>query len=436
MNKIENSLNEFWQISPDKHIGRSSERGKYKTPLLVDDRKLAGKNVTVKLRIDRKIRNSWLDEEVTVHFPALYENSTNGEVLAYFLGPAGKIPVIVRNETGIVFNFDPEDTVKKLLLRKAFNKRPYYTYLPFHYHLVPGKIRLIIAKLMVFASKTRTSDNSYPAWPLDPSLDTIRQIYLNTLRLIDKEIKPVPFWPGNKKYVLMLTHDIDTEEGFRNIYRFAELEEEYNFRSCWYVVGKHYKLDFSLLNLLLKKGFEIGLHGDNHDNKLAFLAVSKMEERFKECLPLIDKLDMRGFRSPSLLRTSRLMEKVSAFFLYDSSIPDTANFPSSGNGCGTVFPFFVNNLIELPVTIPPEGTLLSRGFTPEGILNMWLEKLSWIKKVGGVAVLITHPEPQLSGNKAMLEIYRQFLRELSTDKEAWLALPWQVANHWRERAKK
>lgn len=130
------------------------------------------------------------------------------------------------------------------------------------------------------------------------------------------------------------------------------------------------------------------------------------------------------------------MERVSNLFQYDSSLPDTGLFPTRGNGCCSIFPFLVENLVVLPVTLPPDGTLLSLGLSPKQILDMWLKKLDWIRKVGGMALVLTHPEPQLSGNRAMLEIYRRLLRKVSGDKDAWLALPWQVANHWRERAKK
>jgi len=433
--EIGNSLNEFWKISPLGGLSYLSKPAGSDARLFVDDRRLARENVRVRLRLGKEIGTSWLDGEVAIYFPRIYENRSQGDVLAYFVEPSGETPAIVRNESGVVFNFDPEDTARSLLLTKAFTKRPYYTYMPFHYHRVPSKVRLLLAKLVRLGGKIGEANSPFPAWPIEPSLEAIRWIYLNSLRLLDKEIRPSPFWPKNKRYALVLTHDIDTEQGLQNVPRFVEIEEEFGLHSCWYVVGKHYRLDFSLLDGLLKRGFEIGLHGYNHDNKLPFLAGTEIEAKLKECLPLIRKLDMKGFRSPSLLRTKRLMERVSNLFQYDSSFPDTGLFPTRGNGCCSIFPFLVEKLVVLPVTLPPDGTLLSLGFSPERILDMWLRKLDWIKKVGGMALLLTHPEPQLSGNRAMLEIYRRFLREISRDKGAWLALPWQVASHWRERAK-
>jgi len=121
-----------------------------------------------------------------------------------------------------------------------------------------------------------------------------------------------------------------------------------------------------------------------------------------------------GFRSPGLLRTAGLFALLGRYFRYDSSVPDTEMYTGAGwrNGCCSVLPFARSGLLEVPITLPLDASLIHYRYGPRGILRTWLDKAEWLAAVGGLAVVDTHPEPQYSGNRSMLRVYRELLDRL------------------------
>ena len=43
--------------------------------------------------------------------------------------------------------------------------------------------------------------------------------------------------------------------------------------------------------------------------------------------------------------------------LYDSSFPDTYPFEPQAGGCCSIFPFFLGDLVELPITLVQDHTM-------------------------------------------------------------------------------
>jgi peptidoglycan/xylan/chitin deacetylase (PgdA/CDA1 family) len=264
---------------------------------------------------------------------------------------------------------------------------------------------------------------------MEPSVEALKYLIL---KLTNKKISGENFWPYNKKYAITLTHDVDTEKGFKNIPMLLKIEEKYNITSSWNIVGHSYKLEFKYIDNLVEQGHEIVLHGFNHDNKLAYIKNEDIELRFQKCLELLQRYNIKGFRSPSLLRSDRLFGILPKYFQYDSSIPDTEIYSPIGNrnGCCSVFPFFINNLLELPLTIPQDAVLLNLGYSPEKIFSAWINKLNWIKSIGALAVVNTHPDPHYSGNAKMSKLYEKFIETIVKDPNAWIANPCEIAKYW------
>jgi peptidoglycan/xylan/chitin deacetylase (PgdA/CDA1 family) len=349
-----------------------------------------------------------------------------GEVLAYFSDGIEKFPAIVIVSGSVIFNFDPEETIHFLISeRYHVNRRPLYTFLPFHYHRVPGNVRVLISRLFYFSKIHSYRSFYFPSWFIERSVELIRSVFLNTLSILEgNRINTLPFWPNSKDFSIVLTHDVDTNKGFRMISRFIEIEERYGLKSSWNFVSRHYDIDSELLDSLIKKGYEIASHGYNHDNKLPFLDKRVIEKRLLECLEFLSRYNVEGFRSPSLFTTKELYEILPKFFSYDSSIPDTELF----RGSCSVFPFTIGNLVELPLTLPMDSTLI--------FYRIWMEKMDWIKRIGGLVVVTTHPEPHFSGNKKMLNIYERLISRITYEPKAWIDRPREIAKWWRERNSK
>jgi len=63
------------------------------------------------------------------------------------------------------------------------------------------------------------------------------------------------FWPHGKNFAFVITHDVETEKGLRNIERICEIERRYGFRSSWNFVPERYSVDSRLLERLVNDGF-------------------------------------------------------------------------------------------------------------------------------------------------------------------------------------
>lgn len=408
----------FFGLEPDS-FGLSIELDT-QTPFL--------RNKIVELFLSEELKPPWLKEEyVRIYVPEIYKMNNQGKMLGCFEFADNKLPAITQMNNKIMLGFDPEQTIRALLNEEYFKrKRPLYSYLPFHYHKIKSRVFLNRIQTKI---KKRLLKRRFPSWPIEPSVEVLRYLILN---LAGKEIPGKNFWPNNKKYAIAFTHDVDTEEGFNNIPMLSKIEEDNNLTSSWNIVGHSYKLDLKYLDVLVEQGNEIVLHGFNHDNKLAYIKNEDIELRFQQCQELLQRYNIKGFRSPSLLRSDRLFGILPKFFQYDSSIPDTEIFSPIGNhnGCCTVFPFFINNLLELPLTIPQDAVLLNLGYSPEEIFSVWINKLNWIKSIGALAVINTHPDPHYSGNTKMSRLYGKFIETIVRDSNAWIANPKEIAEFW------
>ncbi len=409
---------------------------KYSENMIINDKEVLFEKKVLKLQINKKLKSSWI-KDVNILFFKVYKSlGSEGEVLASFFDGKEKFPAIIQKDKKIIFNFDPEETISFLLNEKYFKKtRPIYTFLPFHYHKIPFRIALgRVQTIMRLGISSRFRHVSFPSWPIEGSVDVIRAVFLNSLKLIG-EVKVSDFWPNGKKFAVVLTHDVDTKEGLKDLEMFSKIEEQAGFRSTCFIVGNYYKKDYKQLDKLVANGHEIGLHGYCHDNKLAYLPIKMIEERINECMAFIKKYDIKGFRSPSLLNSKNLEKVLQRYFLYDSTTPTTEKFLSDFDygGCCSAFPYFKSNMLEIPLSISMDASLIFLGYSADFIIDIWIKQLDWIRSIGGVAVLNTHPDPHFSGNKKMLNVYRKFINHISSMDDAWVTTMSEIAHHWKKR---
>jgi peptidoglycan/xylan/chitin deacetylase (PgdA/CDA1 family) len=218
--------------------------------------------------------------------------------------------------------------------------------------LIPRLIQIGLRKrYLLFQKKT-----PFPSWPIDLSL---YEIYKNGIKEIAKsanmnEIPFINFWPENKKFAFVLTYDVETGTGQKNIWRVKEIEEELGFRSSWNFVPERYPLDEGLIQELKTSGFEIGIHGLKHDEKLF-----KNRKYFLKKVPKINyylkKYNCLGFRSPMTWRNYEYMQHLN--IQYDLSFFDSDIFEGQAGGTLSFHPFVLGKFVELPYTLPQDFTL-------------------------------------------------------------------------------
>jgi hypothetical protein len=116
--------------------------------------------------------------------------------------------------------------------------------------------------------------------------------------------------------------------------------------------------------------------------------------------------------------------------LYDSSFPDTDPFEPQAGGCCSILPFFLGELVELPITLVQDHTLWE--ILRQETIDLWTTKADWIIANGGLINLITHPD--YLDTPARLRMYEEFLEYLAAQQGGWHALPREVASWWRTRS--
>lgn len=311
-------------------------------------------------------------------------------------------------------------------------KPPLHARLPIPVHKVPGALRLKLYPLVAGRPEAGPEDcPPDPAWPIEPRLDRFRADLFAGL----PHVPPAPgagAWPGGARFPLLVTHDVDTKAGMVRAGVVLDEMERLGLRPCFFLVGHGYTWDKGFIEAVRQAGGEIGLHGDLHDNRIAFLPAAKAAERLDTCRELIEEHGIRGFRSPSLLVSPALYEAVQPRFAWDSSVPDTDTHTLLGvrRGCGTVFPFRRNGCLVLPTTMPADDRLLLLGYRGLDLTDVLRRKFAHVRALGGLCHFLTHPEPHLFGRRMLRDLFRAVFTEILDTDEAWVATPSMVAEYW------
>ncbi len=257
------------------------------------------------------------------------------------------------------------------------------------------------------------------------------------------EKKPASWsnWPENKKFALVLVHDIETKKGYNNCKTLLGIERNLGFVSSFNFVPERYKINLELINQIKEQGFEVGVHGLKHDGKL-FLSERTFRKRARKINYYLDAWDSVGFYAPSMHRDLEMIKDLN--ILYDQSTFDTDPFEPQPSGAKTIFPFFVSGtdknrgFVELPYTLPQDHTLYI--VLKEKDNTRWKRKLEWIVQQGGMALVKTHSDyMDFSGSRAHsygrypAEFYIDFLEFLKKQYYGsyWNVLPKQMAEYWK-----
>lgn len=241
----------------------------------------------------------------------------------------------------------------------------------------------------------------------------------------DNQVQVHP-WPDGHRMSSCLTHDVETKTGHDLVDQLATIEESYGFRSAWNFIPYHYNIDQGLLQDLKQRGHEIGVHGYNHDGRL-FESKRTFNARIGPINQALFDMQSVGFRAPMVHRNLDWLQNLECD--YDASCFDIDPFQAMPGGVGSPWPFIAGKLVELPYTLPQDHTLfLTLG---ESSARTWIDKLAYLRRISGMALLITHPD--YLDTSSRLNVYREFLDHLTQQDSCWHVLPRQIAAWWRER---
>jgi hypothetical protein len=336
------------------------------------------------------------------------------------------------SDGGAILPFDPDELVLNFRSEryselqapagsaaKAAARRVYYALRP----LMPRRLQIGLRR--AFARVQARAE--FPRWPVEPALHDLVELVLRLLA--DAAGEPIPYlapWPRGYDWAFVLTHDVETAAGRDAIERVRAVEEEAGFRSSWNLVPERYAVGDELVRHLGRAGCEVGVHGLRHDGR-DLESLRTLRRRLPEIRRWAERWGAVGFRAPATHRVWDWMPMLG--FDYDSSYPDTDLYEPISGGCCSWLPFFNQDLVELPITLPQDHTVFVILRRDE---SLWLEKAEHLRRHGGMALLITHPDYMLEDEP--LRAYARLLDAYRDDAGAWKALPRDVSAWWRRRA--
>lgn len=248
-------------------------------------------------------------------------------------------------------------------------------------------------------------------------------------------------WPEGKQFAVVLTHDVELKRGHDRCRKLIALEEELGFCSSFNFVPERYDVSPNLRAEIQEKGFEVGVHGLNHDGKL-YSSKKVFRNRAQRINHYIADWGVVGFRSPAMHHNLDWIRMLN--IQYDCSTFDTDPFEPQSDGVGTIFPFWVESsqgfdgYVEMPYTLAQDFTLFV--LMQEPTIRIWEKKIDWIAQNGGMVLINTHPDYMRFGSeKPGIEEYYvdrytdvlEYLNQRYRD-DFWHVLPKDMAQYWSE----
>jgi len=276
---------------------------------------------------------------------------------------------------------------------------------------------------------------TFPTWPVDRSVDIILE-RLMAISLKASGLSRIPFiwfWPNGSSACSIMTHDIESRVGRDTVGALLDIDDSFGIRASIQVVPeKRYDVTADFLDMIRSRGFEVNVHGLDHDGNLfedrqSFLRDARKINEYAAAY------GARGFRSPSMYRNVDWIQDLN--FSYDMSVPSVARMEPQQGGCCTVMPYFLpGGVTELPLTTVQDYTLFN--MLGQYSIDLWKRQIGIVLDGHGLLSFVTHPDYLFPGPSQ--NVYRQLLEELrnvAANRNVWMALPAEVDQWWRERSR-
>jgi hypothetical protein len=275
-------------------------------------------------------------------------------------------------------------------------------------------------------------DITFPHWPMDRTVECIFESLVG-VALESRDETEMPFswfWPDAHSGCVMITHDIETGTGRDFAPQLADIDASFGFKSSFQIVPEErYEVTESFLDSLRLRGCEINLHGLDHDgnlfeNRRMFLESVRKINRYAR------EYRAAGFRSPVLYRNLDWYGDLD--FLYDMSVPNCAHLDPQRGGCCTVMPYFVGQILELPLTMTQDYSLFH--LLHQNSIELWKRQIDLVLEKHGLVSFNIHPDYIIEDRyRRTYHELLEYLAKVCADRNLWIALPRQVNDWWRQR---
>ena len=302
------------------------------------------------------------------------------------------------------------------------------------YYLVRPSLAVRVRKYIQRVYLSGWKSIPHPSWPIDRSVDQLMERALG-LGIKASGVNSLPFiwfWPDGHNSSCIVTHDVETAAGRDFCSTLMDLDDSCGMKSAFQIVPEvRYEVPAAFLAGIRSRGFEVNVHDLNHDGML-FADEKTFMERVGAINRYGKQFGASGFRSGSLYRNQEWFHALD--FEYDMSVPNVGHLESQRGGCCTVMPYFIGNLVELPLTTTQDYTLFN--ILGERSLSIWERDIDAVHRNHGLISILVHPDYILE--PWAQEIYLQLLRHIAgkaSKENIWLATPGEVNNWWRIRSK-
>ena len=276
---------------------------------------------------------------------------------------------------------------------------------------------------------------AFPRWPVDVTVETLMKSAVGLLlrKGALREFPFIWFWPDGAPACAMITHDVEGADGAKFCGQLMDLDDSFGVRSSFQIVPDApwatKSETMQLVSRLQADGFEVNVHDLSHDGHL-FRERELFLRRASEINARGREFGSRGFRSGAMYRRQDWFAALE--FSYDMSVPNVAHLEPQRGGCCTVMPYFVNGVLELPLTTTQDYSLFH--VLGDYSTTLWQEQIDRILEENGLISFIAHPDYLLE--PLAREVYTDLLRmlvRLRTERHLWIALPSEIDEWWRQR---
>jgi hypothetical protein len=273
----------------------------------------------------------------------------------------------------------------------------------------------------------------FPRWPVDCSVDNLleRLLLLAVRTSESRRIPVIWFWPEGASSCAIMTHDVEAQAGQAFCSDLMDIDDSFGIKSSFQIVPEgRYDVSTQFLGSFRARGFEVVVHDLNHDGHLyrdrgEFLRRAEKIDYYRE------QYGAEGFRAAILYRKQVWFDAFK--FSYDMSVPNVAQLDPQQGGCCTVMPFFIGDILELPVTTTQDYMLFH--VLNDYSITLWKRQIDLVMEKAGLMNFIVHPDYIMKAReRAVYEELLAHLVDLREKKNVWITTPREVSRWWRQRA--
>ncbi len=333
-----------------------------------------------------------------------------------------------------VLPFDPDEVIQNLHLERYCKRSQGIQERALHaaYYLVRPLLPVWVRRHLQRIRLGGASKKPFPQWPVDSSVERLQERLMATA-LQARGLEQIPFiwfWPEGAPSCVIMTHDVETATGLEFCPTLMDMNDEFGIKSSFQLVPEErYPVTSQTVDSIRSRGFEVNVHDLNHDGHL-YSDFKQFVSRADKINEYARRYNAGGFRSGALYRNLDWYDALE--FSYDMSVPSVGHLEAQGGGACTTRPFFVNDMVELPVTTIQDYSLFH--ILGDYSIDVWKRQIETMIQGHGLISFIVHPDYVIE--KRARDVYRQllvYLAQLRADGKVWVALPGEVDTWWRQR---